>query len=148
MRMLTKLTLAFLISLPFLSTTSFAVDRKKFIPFNKAYKVIEPGKYKNPRFTRGDSRVNFYVEGNELAGMINPELSTACVLGEFNQIKRRKRYVNILMPDDSIKRLGYANGYGYNLRDSNNVKVKSEAYLFEYDGTSHCIVYSMAVAGQ
>ena len=106
-----------------------------------------PGETKNPKFKRGDSRINFFIEGEDLQSMVNPELSTACVLGEFNQIKRNRYYVNIRMPDDRVKRFGYVKGSDNNLRDPNNLKAGGEIYIFDLDGTSECRVFSMPGGG-
>lgn len=103
-----------------------------------------PGTSKNPRFFKGGKRVNFFVDGSELESSLNKELSTACALGIFNQIKKRRHYVNILMSNSRIKRFGFANGYGFNLRDKNASRLETEVYLFDLDGTSECKVYSIA----
>ncbi|MTI09262.1 hypothetical protein [Curvivirga aplysinae] len=128
--------------------TEFAIaQQSKWLPLGGIGRALMPGETKNPRFKHGDTRVNFFVEGSQLDSLLNPDLSTGCVLGEFNQIKRRKYFVNVRLPDNSVKRFGFATGNGYNLRDYNSRRNLDEVYLFDLDGTSECRVYSIMTPG-
>ncbi len=141
---LSMLFFAFIFSFALSPRAVHAKDgHPNWYPLKHLYSTLMPGKLKSPKFFRGGSRVNFYVDGAQLSSMLNKELSTACSLGQFNQIKKRRNFVNLRMPNDQVRRFGFANGYGFNLRDKNFKRLETEIYLFDLDGTSECLVYSM-----
>ena len=109
----------------------------------KQPRVMKPGLNKTPKFHAATQRLNFHVDPEQLKDMLEPELTTACSLGYFNQIRRNKQYVNLEYPDKSVRRFGIISKDPSNLRDVYDLAGGGNAYLFEMDGTSECRVYSV-----
>lgn len=119
---------------------AFAQDHPKFIPLGRIPTLIIPGGNRPPKFKRGGSEIEFYVDPNSLENSIHKKLSNSCAQGQFNMA--RPGYFVRVRTETSQKRLGYANS-NFNLKDPKGQSGPDTAYLFERDGTSECRVYAV-----
>lgn len=145
-RLTIKLVCAFVIALlwssgsPLTKREAVAQDHPKFIPLGRIPTLLMPGGDRPPRFRRGSTEIEFYVDPNSLENSINKQLSNACAQGQFNMAG--PGYFVRVRTETSQKRLGYANS-NFNLKDPKGQGGPDTAYLFERDGTSECRVYAV-----
>ena len=113
----------------------------RWLPLNGSLKQLTPKKHRYPHLYSGSHRIFFFLKGEEMAGLMSKKLSTACVIGNFNQKRKQRYYVMVDMPNGRKKKFGFVDSGGKNLYDPNNRTGPKQAYMFENDGTSECKVY-------
>ena len=73
---------------------------------------------------------------------INPQLSSACALGRFNQRRDKEFFIVARQHRKNVVILGYAHGRGVNLHDPGGIADQSSGYLFRYDKSGKCQVFT------
>ena len=120
---------------------ALAQDNPRFIPLGRVPTLLVPGGDRPPKFRRGSTQVNVFVDPATLENSINRPLSNACAQGQFNMAT--PYYYVRLETERGPRRFGYANA-NFNLRDPKSQAGPDTAYLFERDRTSECRVYAIA----
>jgi len=106
--------------------------------------LLQPGGLQPPKFRRGSRPIKFFVDEASLPQSLSRNLSNACAHGRFNTKSVGRYFVEIQTQNGRVRRFGFANAKGFNLRDPDNLRGRDFAFLFELDGTSQCRVYALA----
>ena len=118
-------------------------DGNRFIPLGRIPQLLQPGGQTPPRFRRGARPIKFFVDEASLPQSLSRNLSNACAHGRFNAKRAGRYFVEIQTQRGGVRRFGFANSEGFNLRDPDNLRGRDFAFLFELDGTSQCRVYAL-----
>ncbi len=119
-------------------------EGNRFIPLGRIPQLLQPGGLAPPKFRRGARPIKFFVDEASLPQSLSRNLSNACAHGRFNAKSVGRYYVEIQTQNGRVRRFGFANAEGFNLRDPDNLRGRDFAFLFELDGTSECRVYALA----
>lgn len=138
------LALIGLMSVPPADTFAQSGEGNRFIPLGRIPQLLQPGGQSPPRFKRGARPIKFFVDETSLPQNLSQNLSNACAHGRFNAKRAGRYFVEIQTQNGRVRRFGFANSEGFNLRDPDNLKGRDLAFLFEMDGTSQCRVYALA----
>ncbi|WP_259780488.1 hypothetical protein [Aestuariispira ectoiniformans] len=141
--MIRKAAILFCLLVSIAGTAGAQNEQKKFFPIFGSSKLLRMEDDRYPLFRRGGTRVEFFVDGNQLRSILSSNLSTACALGRFNQKKNKRYYIWVTLPGGERKKFGYANWRGFNLRDPDHRVGRDQVYLFDMDRTSECRVYAV-----
>ncbi len=117
---------------------------RRFAIFGRTPQQIEPESYGPTPQRRLGTRVQFFVDGRTINQSLSANLSEACQAGTFNQKLNGGHFVDVPFPGGAKRRMGFAGSNGVNLRDTDNLRGRDQAYLFELDNTSECRVYAFA----
>ena len=131
------------LTLPAGETLAQSGNGNRFIPLGRIPQLLQPGGLAPPRFKRGARPIKFFVDEASLPQNLSANLSNACAHGRFNAKRVGRYFVEIQTQRGGVRRFGFANSDGFNLRDPDNLRGRDLAFLFELDGTSQCRVYAL-----